>query len=80
MPALIQEVYSMAMKLPEKDRRALVEDLIASLGDDEPAESQAEIDAAWDKEIDRRVAEIESGKAQGMDAFEDLKAIRARHK
>jgi putative addiction module component (TIGR02574 family) len=50
------------MSLPETERVALADALYASL--DGPLEEQAEVEAAWDGEIARRVDEIRSGKAK----------------
>jgi putative addiction module component (TIGR02574 family) len=37
---------------------------------------EAEIEAAWKTEIDRRMAEIDAGKVQGIPAEESLARIR----
>ena len=50
---------------PRADRARLAELLIASL---EPADPDA--DAAWDDEIDRRAAELDSGSVSGVPAEE----------
>lgn len=43
----------------------------------DPSE-QAEVDAAWDEEIDRRVDEIMSGQADLVDGEETIAMLRAR--
>lgn len=57
MTTLVEELSARAKTLPIQDRARLAEELLASL-DQEP---DSEVDAAWDREIQRRVAEVESG-------------------
>src|SRR5688500_17959295 len=51
------EIIEAAMALPPEARAQIAEQLLASL---DPA--QAEVDAAWEAEIDRRVREVEEGR------------------
>ena len=53
MPTLVEELFARAKSLPPVDRARLAEELLDSL--DEATES--EVEAAWDQEIERRVAE-----------------------
>lgn len=72
--ALLESITSAALTLPERERAKLAHDLVASL--DGPADiSVAE---AWDTEICRRIKEIESGKAELLDADEAIERARAR--
>jgi putative addiction module component (TIGR02574 family) len=57
MTTLVEELSARAKTLSVQDRVRLAEELLASL-DQEP---DSEVDAAWDREIQRRVAEVESG-------------------
>ena len=57
MPTLVEELSERAKTLSVQDRARLAEELLESL-DQEPA---SEVEAAWDREIQRRVAEVESG-------------------
>ena len=59
-----EEVHRLAHELPEDQRIQLVNELLESL--DPPAEeaSEAEVSAAWDDEIERRLDEIDSGKVE----------------
>jgi len=57
MTTLVDELSARAKTLSVQDRERLAEELLASL-DQEP---DSEADAAWDREIQRRVAEVESG-------------------
>jgi len=51
------------LQLPEEDRAWLAAEILASL--EGPAD--AGVEAAWEEEIDRRVAEIESGAVELLD-------------
>jgi putative addiction module component (TIGR02574 family) len=56
MKATAKKVLNAALRLPEVERAALVEELLAELdGSDEDA------DAAWAAEIERRTREIDAG-------------------
>lgn len=55
------------LKLVSADRALLAEHLIASLDEDN------EIESAWADEVERRVAEVESGVIVGM-SFEEVVA------
>ncbi|MCZ7560448.1 MAG: addiction module protein [Burkholderiaceae bacterium] len=57
MSTLVEELSARARTLPAEDRARLAEELLDSL----EGESDVEADAAWEREIERRVAEIESG-------------------
>lgn len=63
-----------ALALSEVERAHLAQDLVASL--DGPGEQDAA--RAWDKEIVRRIEEIDSGDATLLDAREVLADIRKR--
>ena len=73
MPTLIDELSALAKTLSAEDRARLAEELIESL--DEEGDPDAE--AAWDREIERRAAEIESG-AVRLVAAEDVHAKARR--
>ena len=66
MSTLVEELSARAKTLSAEDRARLVEELLDSLqgGFDTEAES------AWDREIERRVAEIESGAVKLISAEE----------
>ena len=54
------------LALSQEDRARLAEVLLASL-DPEP---QSEVEAAWEVEIERRLAAYDRGEVQGIDAEE----------
>ena len=64
MPDLNIEIAQRAHALPEEDRARLAEELLASL--EGPADPV--IDAPWDAEIRRRIAEVEAGTARLLPA------------
>ena len=59
MSTLVDELSARARALSAEDRARLAEELLESLQGE--ADVDAEAEAAWDREIERRVAEIESG-------------------
>jgi putative addiction module component (TIGR02574 family) len=66
MPDLKTEIAQRAHALPEEDRARLAEELLASLeGPVDPV-----IDAPWDAEIRKRIAEVEAGTASLVPADE----------
>ncbi len=56
------ELLDEALLLPDKERARMAERLISSL--DPPAETSAEIERAWQDEIERRLSQIDSGEVQ----------------
>jgi putative addiction module component (TIGR02574 family) len=58
-----EEVRQIAQGLPEDERIQLANSLWESVDIEESDATEAEIDAAWDGEIERRVAEIKAGTA-----------------
>lgn len=59
MTTLLEELSTRARALEPEDRVRLAEELLASLQDD----SETEVDAAWDLEIQRRLEEVTNGSA-----------------
>ena len=72
MPDLVAELSERAKVLPPEDRARLAEELLASL-EESPS---AEVDAAWDVEIQRRIAEVEAGTATLAPAKEVFARVR----
>ena len=66
MPDQVAELVQRGRELPVEDRVRLVDQLLESLN--EPA--SAELDAAWEMEIERRLSEYDSGAIQAVDAEE----------
>jgi len=71
MPSQLEIVETEALKLSVEERARLADRLLASLSED------AEIDEAWAQDVERRIAEIESGRAQLVPAAEAIARARA---
>jgi putative addiction module component (TIGR02574 family) len=69
MSTSVEELAAKAQELSPEDRARLAENLLASLQD----EPQSEVEAAWDREIERRVEQVRAGTAQLIPA-EDVHA------
>ena len=67
----LEKLEAQALKLAPDDRAALAQRLLASL------EHEAEIEAAWAAEVERRVAEIESGTVPLIPIADALAQVRA---
>ena len=70
----LEKVRSEALNLSEVERAELAYNLVASL--DGPADP--DVEKAWDAEIMRRLAEIDSGTAKLVDRKEFRRRMRAR--
>lgn len=81
MAVTLEELEAQALKLSIKERSELAHRLIVSL-DSEPEGTPEEIAKAWEEEIARRVAEIDSGQVQLIPAeevFAEIDVIIAAH-
>lgn len=72
MSDLVKELSQRAHELAPEDRARLAQELLASLEDD----VDPEVDAAWEEEIRKRIAEVESGTAKLIPADEVFARIR----
>lgn len=73
----IDRVEAEALRLPVVDRARLAHRLLESLNDD-VVEDQAEVERAWQAEIERRIAEFEKGGVTTISSSEVLREARAR--
>ena len=71
MSDLVEELSHNAQALSPEDRVRLAEELLASV-----LETDADVEAAWEEEIKRRIAEIDSGKAKLIPAAEVFAEVR----
>lgn len=71
METQLEILETEALKLTPGERAALAQRLLASLDED------AEIEDAWAAEIERRIAEVESGAVQVIPISEALAGMRA---
>lgn len=74
MAAQFIKVFQQASDLPKEDRELLTDLLLDTLG----AQVDPEIEAAWHAELDRRVAELQSGAVKGRPWEEVCQELRAR--
>ena len=71
MSSQLEIVEGQALKLTTEERARLADRLIASIFEDH------EIEDAWETEVERRVQEIESGRAALIPAAESIARARA---
>jgi len=71
MESELEKLEAEALKLAPGERAALAQRLLASLDED------AEIEEAWAQEVERRVAEVESGAVKLIPIAEALAQVRA---
>ena len=72
MPMTLDQIVEEARQLPPDVVAALVDRIfLARHGEIEP-----EIEAAWKREIDRRIAEVQSGQVEGIPVEESLARAR----
>lgn len=77
--AVVEKVLQEALALPREDRGRLVDALIESLGSEDGEKlTEAEWEAAWTPEIDRRLRDLDEGRATAI-SYEEFKSrVRAR--
>jgi putative addiction module component (TIGR02574 family) len=71
METELEKLEAEALKLAPVERAALAQRLLASLEED------TEIEEAWAEEVERRIAEVESGSVQLIPIEEALARVRA---
>jgi len=71
MSDLVAELSAQAQALPPEQRARLAEELLASL---DPRD--AEVEAAWDEELRRRIDEVERGTVQLIPADKAFAQVR----
>lgn len=71
MSSQFDAVEAQALKLTAEERAQLADRLISSIFEDH------EIEAAWATEVERRVEEIESGRAKLIPAADSIARARA---
>lgn len=66
----VEQLEAEAMKLTPEERARLADRLLASLSDD------SEIEEAWAVEVERRIADIEAGRAPVVPAADAIARAR----
>jgi putative addiction module component (TIGR02574 family) len=74
MTQATEALLTAALALPPEDRANLAEKLLDSLGEKE----QAEIDAAWAEEAQRRLAAFDRGEMEAIPAEDVFRALKQR--
>ncbi|XOV78276.1 MAG: addiction module protein [Aestuariibacter sp.] len=74
--AAFDHLKAQILTLPESERAKLAHDLIASLD----ASNEAGVSSEWEKEINKRVAQIDSGSAKLVDRDTFRKRMELRLK
>lgn len=73
MATVARQIESKALKLSVRERARLAERLLSSLDD----ETDADAEAAWIREGERRLGELRSGKVKGRAAAGVFRRARA---
>jgi putative addiction module component (TIGR02574 family) len=71
MSTLIDELSQKARLLPPEERVRLAEELLSTVQETHP-----DVEAAWEEEIRRRIAEVEAGTAKLVPADEVFAEVR----
>ena len=74
--ATAKNLLEQALELPRADRASLARDIIASL--DEPLEPAEDVQAAWLEEVERRLIEVDAGRAKTVPWDEVRRQIATR--
>jgi putative addiction module component (TIGR02574 family) len=72
MPGQLEIIEAQALKLTAEERAHLADRLLASLFEDH------EVEEAWAAEVERRIEEVESGRAQLIPATEAIARAHAK--
>jgi putative addiction module component (TIGR02574 family) len=75
MPEALDKVKEQLGKLPAAERAELAEFLLHSLDEGE-AEEPKVVEAAWQEELRRRLADVEAGRVELIPADEVFKDLR----
>lgn len=71
MSTVIDELSQKARLLPPEERVRLAEELLSTV-----QETRPDVEAAWEEEIRRRIAEVEAGTAKLVPADEVFAEVR----
>jgi putative addiction module component (TIGR02574 family) len=74
MTEIMEQLKGQLERLPSQERAELAHFLLCSL----EQEAEADVDAAWEAELARRVADIQSGKVVGIPAAQVFDELRAQ--
>jgi putative addiction module component (TIGR02574 family) len=74
MTEMMEQLKGQLEQLPSQERAELAHFLLCSL----EQEAEADVDAAWEVELARRMADIQSGKVVGIPAAQVFDELRAQ--
>ena len=74
MTATMEQLKVQLERLPRQERAELAHFLLCSL----EQEADADVDAAWEAELARRMADMQSGKVVGIPAAQVFDELRAQ--
>jgi putative addiction module component (TIGR02574 family) len=74
MSSALEKLAAEAMKLSPQERADLADLLWVSV------EPEADVEAAWDEEIQRRIGDLEAGRTEAIPAGQVFAEVRARIK
>ena len=74
MTETMEQLKGQLERLPRQERAELAHFLLCSL----EQEAETDVDAAWEAELARRVADIQSGKVVGIPAAQVFDELRAQ--
>jgi putative addiction module component (TIGR02574 family) len=74
MTETLEQLKGQLERLPSQARAELAHFLLCSL----EQEAEADVDAAWEAELARRVADMQSGKVVGIPAAQVFDELRAQ--
>lgn len=72
-----EALFEQLMNLPDEDRTALGEQLLASVPP-VPEDRDPDWEESWAEEINRRIARIESGEAKSLSVEDFMREVRER--
>jgi putative addiction module component (TIGR02574 family) len=72
MPMTLKELYTETRRLPREQATELIDLMLI----DTFSEPESEVEAAWGREIDRRLTELESGQVQAIPGEQVMAEVR----
>ena len=79
MIGAVEKIKADALRLTESERAELARALIASLDEEGEELTEAEWEAAWAPELERRMRRLESGESKTTPVEEVMAELRAKY-
>ena len=74
----VDEIVQEALALPHEDRTRVVKEILHSLEPHDAVRAEPEWEQAWDQEIERRVRDLDEGRATAISHEEFQGRVRSR--